>query len=74
MNSIATKNPVRLGELLVIKKLISIEDLEQCLALQSNDSKKLGKIIVEKKLIPQTQLERALEEQYWRNKGFWVID
>ncbi|MBW4577744.1 MAG: hypothetical protein KME08_21140 [Aphanothece sp. CMT-3BRIN-NPC111] len=74
MNATTTKKPVRLGELLVVKKLISTDELEQALALQSNDDRKLGEIMIEKDLVLQAQLERALKEQYWRNNGFWVID
>ena len=69
-----TPNPVRLGELLLVKKLISTNELEKCLALQSHECRKLGEIIVNQKLVPQTQLEETLKEQYWRNNGFWVID
>lgn len=74
MAATTTKNPVRLGELLVVKKLISTDELEKCLALQNDDGRRLGEIMVESNLVPQIELQRALEEQYWRNNGFWVID
>lgn len=65
---------IRIGELLVRKKLITYHQLQMCLELQRIHRQKLGEIFVEKNLLSLEQLEKLLKEQYWRNAGFWVID
>ncbi|MGB3208114.1 MAG: hypothetical protein WBB28_24285 [Crinalium sp.] len=65
---------LRIGELLVHKKVLHPTELEKFLALQSTCGKKLGEIIVESKRLCESDLEVILKEQHWRNNGFWVID
>ncbi|MBW4618247.1 MAG: hypothetical protein KME17_02530 [Cyanosarcina radialis HA8281-LM2] len=65
---------MRIGELLVQKKLISYYQLQMGLELQRIHRQKLGEIFVQKNLLSLEDLERMLKEQYWRNTGFWVID
>lgn len=64
---------VKLGWILVNKKIISQAQLESVLTAQFRSDKKLGELLVEQKLISRKQLEQALKEQYWRRNGFWVI-
>ncbi|PSB10412.1 hypothetical protein C7B61_12035 [filamentous cyanobacterium CCP1] len=64
---------MKLGELLVRKKLISQEQLNQALELQASMHCQLGELLVDRSLISAEHLTRALQEQYWRNNGFWVI-
>jgi hypothetical protein len=65
---------MRLGELLVKRKLISQEQLNQALELQSSMQCRLGEVLVSRSLISNDHLTSALREQYWRSNGFWVID
>lgn len=64
---------MKLGELLVRKRLISHDQLNQILELQASTSRKLGELLLERSLISAENLSTALQEQYWRNNGFWVI-
>jgi hypothetical protein len=63
-----------LGQILVKKKWISPNQLEQAIDQQSVKSQKLGEMLLQDGLIANEQLEQALKEQYWRKNGFWVID
>jgi len=63
----------RLGELLVQKKLVSPKEVTESLLLQKKSNQKIGEILINKALICSEDLERTLQEQYWRNQGFWVI-
>ncbi len=74
METLTNKERIRIGQLLVHKKLISSTDLDEGLAVQNVTGKKLGEILVQRNLVPQPELERILQEQHWRNAGFWVID
>ncbi|AOW99276.1 MAG: hypothetical protein F6K50_37635 [Moorea sp. SIO3I7] len=65
---------MQLGKILVRKRLISHIQLNTALEIQSLTGIKLGEILVTKELIESQDLEQALLEQYWRKKGFWVID
>ncbi|MGB3191471.1 MAG: hypothetical protein WBB43_18845 [Limnoraphis sp.] len=65
---------VKLGQILVRKKLISFSQLEQILTFQSSSSQKLGELLVTQRLIGEEDLQLAMKEQYWRHNGFWVID
>lgn len=65
---------IRIGELLVQKKIVSYYQLQMALELQRIHRQKLGEIFVQKNLLSLEDLERTLKEQYWRNAGFWVID
>ncbi|OKH37947.1 hypothetical protein NIES2119_12085 [[Phormidium ambiguum] IAM M-71] len=64
---------VKLGWILVNKKIISQAQLESVLTTQFRYDKKLGELLVEQKLISRKQLDQALKEQYWRRNGYWVI-
>ncbi len=64
----------RLGELLVHRRLITREQLEQALEQQRLCDRPLGEILVAMDLIAEEHLERILIEQGMRRRGFWVID
>ena len=65
---------MKLGEILLKKKLISSTQLEQALNLQCLYSEKLGELLVSKGWLQPEDLHQALREQYWRKEGFWIID
>ncbi|EAW36320.1 hypothetical protein [Lyngbya sp. PCC 8106] len=65
---------MKLGEILLKKKLISSTQLEQALNLQCLYSEKLGELLINKGWLQSHDLDKALREQYWRQQGFWVID
>ncbi len=65
---------MQLGQILVSKKWISSDQLEETIHLQPKEQEKLGEILVQKGYIVNEQLNLALQEQYWRKNGFWVID
>ena len=65
---------MKLGQILIRKRLISPSQLEQTLTLQSEYSQKLGQLLVGQGLIREEDLQRAIREQTWRQNGFWVID
>ncbi|MDJ0508718.1 MAG: hypothetical protein QNJ64_05640 [Crocosphaera sp.] len=65
---------MQLGQILLQKKWISSEQLEEAIGLQTFQNNRLGELLLEKGLIVNSQLETALKEQYWRKNGFWVID
>ena len=65
---------VKLGQLLIEKKIIKQDNLQELLALQSGANNRLGKIIIERKNIPQAQIEDILIEQYLRRKGLFLAD
>ncbi|MDJ0844141.1 MAG: hypothetical protein QNJ08_07895 [Crocosphaera sp.] len=65
---------MQLGQILLQKKLISSEELEGVIQLQTSQKRRLGELLLQKGLIVKNQLEAALKEQYWRKNGFWVID
>lgn len=64
---------MKLGEVLLKKKVLSEEQLQQLIAEQPTSRKKLGELLVERSLISDRDLDQALQEQYWRRHGFWVI-
>jgi hypothetical protein len=33
----------------------------------------LGELLLQKGWLTEEQLKQALQEQYWRKEGFWVI-
>ncbi|WP_287297623.1 hypothetical protein [Moorena sp. SIO2C4] len=69
------KHPVmQLGKILIRKRIISTNQLNKALEIQSLTGIKLGEILVTKGLIESQDLEQALLEQYWRINWFWVID
>ena len=64
---------MKLGEILVRKRLLSQSQLEHMIVAQSSTHQKLGELLVDQGLIDPLALEQALEEQNWRSHGFWVI-
>jgi hypothetical protein len=67
-------NQSRLGELLLHRKLISPQQLEQAIEQQQGSEKPLGQILVEMNFISLEQIDRVLGEQNIRRSGFWIID
>ncbi|BAU66929.1 putative UDP-N-acetyl-D-mannosaminuronic acid transferase [Stanieria sp. NIES-3757] len=65
---------IKLGEILLDKKIISSNKLEQLLylQLQDNTNKKLGEIMLESNLISVEQLQLLLIEQDLRKNGWWL--
>lgn len=69
--------PMRLGEILQRRRLISADKLRYALqqqALLGRHSLKLGEVLVICGLITPEEVNQALTEQTWRRQGFWVID
>ncbi len=58
----AVRLRLRLGELLVKKGLVSLEQIEEALKIQASTGKRLGDILVEKGYITRDLLEQVLEE------------
>jgi N-acetylglucosaminyldiphosphoundecaprenol N-acetyl-beta-D-mannosaminyltransferase len=65
---------VKLGQLLIDKKIIKQDNLQELLSLQNSVDHRLGKILLEQKHISQSQLEDILIEQYLRRKGLFLAD
>lgn len=65
---------MQLGQILLRKHLISPQQLAQTIDIQGQRKEKIGQLFLKKGILKPEQLERALNEQYWRNNGFWVID
>ena len=63
----------RLGQILVKKKLISEDQLQEAVELQQSYRLKLGELLVRCGYIAPAQLDEALREQQWRRQGLWVI-
>ena len=64
---------IKLGWVLINKKLITPAQLNAVLLQQQQCREKLGSLLVEAKLISDQQLAQLLREQYWRRNGYWVI-
>ncbi|WP_316432953.1 hypothetical protein [Leptolyngbya sp. NK1-12] len=69
----ATESIAKLGWILIRHRWISAAQLHTTLTQQPSSSKKLGELLLEKSLISENQLNQALQEQYWRRNGYWVI-
>jgi hypothetical protein len=65
---------MKIGEILVRKKLVSSQQLDSLLVVQNFVAQPLGELLVNEGLVTREQVQNALDEQYWRKKGFWVID
>ena len=65
---------IKLGDMLVQKKLIAGTQLHEVLFKQSETPKRLGQLLIEAGYISKGQLKSALREQYWRQNGYWLID
>lgn len=64
---------MKLGEILLRKRLVSPQQLEQVLAVQPFHSKKLGELLLELEILSAEELASSLQEQSWRKNGFWII-
>jgi hypothetical protein len=64
---------MKLGEILLNKKLLTPEQLHSLLPQQPETGKKLGELLREQQWVSSEDLEKALPEQYWRRNGYWVI-
>lgn len=64
---------MKIGEILLRKKLLSGQLLAKLLTEQQCGSRKLGELLLEKGIISETDLVTGLQEQGWRREGFWVI-
>ena len=54
---------LRLGQLLVDARILTVEQLEDVLALQKTDGRKLGALLVESGLVTETLLTQVLSQQ-----------
>ena len=64
---------MKLGEILLRKRWITSQQLEEAIAQQTYFRLKLGELLVMKGLLAPPQVEEALQEQMWRKQGFWII-
>lgn len=64
---------MKIGEILLRKKLLSGQQLAKLLTEQQSASRKLGELLLEQGIISETDLVTGLQEQRWRKEGFWVI-
>ena len=65
---------VKLGQLLVEKKIVKENNLQELLSLQGNANDPLGKILIEHTNASKEQVEDILIEQYLRRKGLFLAD
>jgi hypothetical protein len=65
---------MRLGEILVNHRAITPEQLQEAIALKEKESKRIGDILIERGIVSEEKLKIALQEQYWRKNGYWVIN
>ena len=65
---------VKFGQLLVEKKILKENNLQNLLSLQNNANHRLGNILVEHKNASREQVEDILIEQYLRRKGLFLAD
>lgn len=65
---------MKIGEILIRRKLISQAQLDQAIEIQTSCCQKLGELLMFQGSIHQNDLEEALKEQYWRQHGYWIID
>jgi aspartate ammonia-lyase len=63
-----------LGQILLYKKWISSEQLRENISEAQKSDRPLGEVLLERGLLAEEQLQKALQEQYWRRQGYWVID
>ncbi len=59
----ARPEKVRLGDLLVLQKLITIEQLQFALNLQKTTGRKLGRVLVDNAFVTEDQISEALAKQ-----------
>lgn len=63
----------KLGQILLRKRWITSQQLEEAISLQAYYHLRLGELLIRQGILGPPQLEEALQEQMWRKKGFWVI-
>lgn len=73
LHSFPQEPAAKLGWILIQKRWISTVQLQVALLHQTHCSKKLGELLIEQASLTETQLKAALQEQYWRRNGYWVI-
>ena len=64
---------MKIGEILLRKKLLSGQQLSKLLIEQQSASRKLGELLLEHGIISEADLAIVLQEQQWRKDGFWII-
>ncbi|NEQ73347.1 MAG: hypothetical protein F6K24_17960 [Okeania sp. SIO2D1] len=65
---------MKIGEILIRRQLISQVQLNQAIDIQTSLHMKLGELLMFQGWIQPQNLEEALNEQYWRQNGYWIID
>jgi hypothetical protein len=65
---------MKLGQILIKKRLISPQDLQQTDQMQSQVACPLGELLQQQGMLTDNDLDRALQEQTWQRQGYWVID
>ncbi|MEO1693105.1 MAG: WecB/TagA/CpsF family glycosyltransferase [Cyanobacteria bacterium J06631_6] len=65
---------VKFGQLLVEKKILKENNLQELLLLQGDANNPLGKLLIEQKNASREQVEDILIEQYLRRKGLFLAD
>ncbi|HIK30926.1 MAG TPA: hypothetical protein IGS17_17120 [Oscillatoriales cyanobacterium M59_W2019_021] len=65
---------MKIGEILLRKKLLSSQQLSTLLTEQQSGSRKLGELLLERGIVSETDLVAVLQEQKWRREGFWMIE
>ena len=65
---------VKFGQLLVEKKILKENNLQELLALQGDANNPLGEILIEHTNASKEQIEDILIEQYLRRKGLFLAD
>lgn len=65
---------MKLGEILIRRRIVSPQQIEQVLNQQLIHSQLLGELLIDFEVISREDLTAALQEQRWRREGFWVIN
>lgn len=74
MDEAVQNQQMRLGEILLRRQWISVDQLRSALQRQhENPHRRLGELLIEQGLLTLPQLEAAIQEQHWRRNGFWFL-
>ncbi len=65
---------LKIGEIMLRKRWISLKQLEYALYLCKQTNLRLGETLIQLGWINEDQLQEALKEQHWRRLGLWVIN
>ncbi|WP_040655670.1 hypothetical protein [Rubidibacter lacunae] len=65
---------MKLGQILLRRKVLTAEQLQDLIEQQSRTRLHLGALAIANGYISSTDLQHALCEQHWRDHGSWVID